>query len=155
MDPAQVIGSIASAVGRGLAAGLVGTAVMTLSQLIEMRLTGRTPSTTPAQAAGRVLGVQPRGPAEAVRFTWLIHWAYGTLWGSVRGLLAVLGLRGFLATAAHFALIWGSAVVLLPGLGVAPPVWRWGLKTIAIDIWHHAVYVVAVGVTYEWLSRAA
>lgn len=37
----------------GLAAGVAGTAAVTASQALEMRLTGREPSTTPAEAVCR------------------------------------------------------------------------------------------------------
>lgn len=85
MDVFLWVGALMSAVGRGLLAGLAGTAAMTLTQLMEMKLTGRAPSATPAEAAGKVLGVQPRGPREKVRFANIVHWAYGTTWGALRG----------------------------------------------------------------------
>jgi hypothetical protein len=62
------IGIVTGAVGRGLFAGLIGTVVMTVVQLVEIKLTGRQPSTAPADAAAKVLGVEPRGPAERTRF---------------------------------------------------------------------------------------
>jgi N-acetylglucosamine-6-phosphate deacetylase len=45
------IGIVTGAVGRGLFAGLIGTVVMTVVQLVEIKLTGRKPSTAPADAA--------------------------------------------------------------------------------------------------------
>jgi hypothetical protein len=53
------IGDIASNFGRGLFAGAAGTAVMTVSSTIEMKLSGRGASQTPAQAAEKVLEVEP------------------------------------------------------------------------------------------------
>jgi hypothetical protein len=47
--------------GRGLIVGLLGTAAMTVSSTAEAKLTGRGASTTPAAAAGKVLGVEPSG----------------------------------------------------------------------------------------------
>src|SRR5262245_60333498 len=78
---------VALTIGRGILAGLAGTAAMSLSQMIEMRLSRRRPSTTAATAAGKVLGVQPRDPAGAARFANATHWAYGTAWGLVRAVL--------------------------------------------------------------------
>lgn len=57
------------------------------------------------------------------------------------------------ATAKHFAAVYGSELVMLPSLDVAPPAWTWGVKEVAIDVWHHAVYVTATTAAYELLSR--
>jgi len=37
---------------------------------------------------------------------------------------------------------------------VAPPVTMWTRKEIAIDVWHHLVYVTATAMAYEALDRA-
>ena len=52
----QKIGD-AAAVGKGVFAGAVGTAAMTVSSSIEARLRGRGASSAPADAAGKVLRV--------------------------------------------------------------------------------------------------
>lgn len=144
---------VAAAVGKGLVAGAFGTAVMTVSSTVEMRLRRRKPSDAPARAASKLLGVEPVGKAEWQRFSDLVHWAYGTSWGAVRGLLAALGLRGAPAAAAHFAAVWGSELVTLPALDVTPPVAQWGAKEVAIDAWHHLVYAAATGLAYTCLDR--
>jgi hypothetical protein len=41
---------------------------------------------------------------------------------------------------------------MLPALGVAPPLWEWGAKEIAIDSVHQVVYTVATSVAYEALG---
>jgi hypothetical protein len=146
------IREIAEDVGKGLVAGVVGTAAMTISSTIEEKLSGREPSDTPARAAGKLLGVQPRDPAGRARFSNVMHWAYGTSWGAARGLLAALGLRGPAASAAHFALVWGGEQVMLPALGVAPPPWQWGAESLATDGLHHAVYAGTTGIAYELID---
>jgi hypothetical protein len=45
------IGDIAANVGKGLFAGVAGTAMMTVSSTLEMKLSGRGASQTPAEAA--------------------------------------------------------------------------------------------------------
>jgi len=102
------LGDTAAAVGKGLLAGAAGTVAMTVSSTIEAKLRGRGSSSAPADAAGKVLGVQPRDEAGAARFGTVVHWAYGTSWGAVRGLLHAIGLDGTTATGAHFAAVWGS-----------------------------------------------
>jgi hypothetical protein len=147
------IGSLAADAGVGLVAGLAGTAAMTLSSTVEMRLRGRPGSEAPAEAAAKVLGFSPQDEKGRARFSALVHWGYGTGWGAVRGALAFLGLRGAPASGAHFALVWGGEQVMLPALGVAPPATRWGVREVVIDAWHHVVYAGAAGAAYSWLDR--
>ena len=147
------VGDTASAVGKGLFAGAAGTVAMTASSTLEAKLRERGSSSAPADAAGKVLGVQPRDEDGQARFSNIVHWGYGTSWGAVRGLLQVAGLDGGKAAAAHFAAVWGSAQVMLPALEVAPPPWKSEPKEIAIDALHHAVYAVATGVAFAALDR--
>jgi len=41
---------------------------------------------------------------------------------------------------------------MLPSLDVAPPPWEWGVKEIAVDAFHHAVYATATSVAYTAIS---
>jgi hypothetical protein len=148
------ISTITANVGRGLAAGLVGTAAMTISSTLEAKLRKRQSSTAPAKAAEKVLGIEEfSSPQAESRFSNLVHWGYGTGWGAVRGLLGSTPLPPKAATAAHGATVWGQAVVMLPTLDVAPPITLWGKEEIAIDVFHHAVYATATGIAYELLSN--
>lgn len=147
------LGTLAADVGKGLFAGAAGTAAMTVSSTLEMKIRGRPASSAPATAAGKVLGVEPTGEKEKERFSNVVHWGYGTAWGAPRGALGALGLSGTGAAAAHFAAVWGSEQVMLPSLGVAPPFWTWGAKEVAIDAFHHLVYVAATSAAYELLDR--
>ena len=147
------ISDLAESVGKGLFAGAVGTVAMTVSSTIEMKVRDREGSSAPADAAGKVLGIQPRNPAGKARFSNVVHWSYGTSWGAVRGMLAAMGLSAPAATAAHFAAIWGGAQVMLPTLDVAPPPWKTPPQELAIDAWHHMVYASATGAAYAFLDR--
>lgn len=146
------IGDVGSALGKGLFAGAVGTAAMTISSAIEQKARGRDPSTTPAEAVEKVLPIEAEEGQEEDLST-MIHFAYGTAWGAPRGLLSVVGVRSPFATAVHFAAVWGGALFALPKLRVAPPVREWGAKEIVIDGWHHIVYAVATGAAFGWLDR--
>lgn len=146
------IGKLAADVGVGLAAGLAGTVAMTVSSTVEMKLRKRSGSDAPAQAAGKLLGVEPTGEDAKARFAGLVHWGYGTGWGAARGVLATLGLRGAPAAGAHFAMVWGGEQAMLPALGVAPPATRWGVSEVGIDVWHHLVYAAATSAAYELLD---
>jgi hypothetical protein len=148
------VSRLASNIGKGVVAGVAGTAAMTVSSTLEQHLRGRAPSTAPADATAKVLGIAEfSSPAAKNRFSNLVHWGYGTGWGVVRALLASIGLRPATATLAHGAAVWGNEQVMLPALDVAPPVYMWAREEVAIDAWHHAVYATATGIAYGLLDR--
>ena len=148
------VATVSEAVGRGLAAGLVGTAAMTVSSTVEAKWRGRAFSHAPADATAKALGIREFvSDAAYDRFSTLAHWGYGTGWGVVRGLLGAAGLGPAAATAAHGAAVWGNAQVALPALEVAPPAWAWPREEVLIDLLHHAVYALATGLAYEAIGR--
>jgi hypothetical protein len=147
------LGDVAADVGKGLFAGAAGTAAMTVSSTLEMKIRGRPPSSAPADAAAKILGVEPIGEKEQARFSNLVHWGYGTAWGAARGLIDAAGPEGTRAAAAHFVAVWGSEQVMLPALDVAPPFWKWGVKEVGIDALHHLVYAGATSAAYALLDR--
>lgn len=150
----STLGDVAASVGKGLFAGVAGTAAMTVSSTLEMKLSGRAGSLVPGQAAEKVLHVEPVDDDAEAYFSNLVHWVYGTAWGTMRGLLAAAGLSGPKVTAAHLALVWGSQQVILPALDVAPPVFKSGVQATAIDFFHHLVYASATGLAYSLLEKS-
>ena len=108
-------GKLGAAIGKGLIAGLAGTLAMTVSQMIEMKITKRKPSTAPADAVKKALHIIPE-PGNKKTFSNEVHYVYGTSWGVVRGLLSLVGLTGFAASSAHFAAVWGTAITIEPAL---------------------------------------
>jgi hypothetical protein len=145
--------TLATAIGRGLVAGLAGTAAMTISSTVEARLRGRASSTAPARATAKVLGIREFDSDLAqARWSDLSHWGYGTGWGVLRGLLGATTLSPRAATVAHGAAVYGAAQVTLPALDVVPPSIFWGAKELAIDAFHHAVYAAATGAAYAAIS---
>ncbi len=151
----MTLGDTAAAVGRGLFAGVAGTAAMTVSSSLEAKLRDRGSSSAPADAAGKVLGVEPRDEAGEARFSNVVHWSYGTCWGAVRGLLHATGVDGATATAVHFGAVWGGEQVMLPALGVAPPPWESPKEEVAIDAFHHAVYAIGTGLAFAALEGSS
>jgi len=147
------LATLAAGIGKGLFAGAFGTVAMTVSSTAEMKLRGREASSAPADAAGRMLGVQPRNETGKKRFATVVHYGYGTSLGTIRGVIGVAGLAGPAATAAHFAAVWGNELVMLPKLGVAPPATEWGAKEVAVDAFHHLGYATATGLAYDYLDR--
>jgi hypothetical protein len=148
-----LVRTVAEDVGKGLLAGFMGTAAMTLSSTVEAKLRGRQASSAPARATAKMLGIKSfEDDIAAARFNDLAHWGYGTGWGVVRGLLAAAGVPPRAATAAHGAAIYGAAQVTLPALEIAPPVVFWAKEEIAIDAFHHAIYAAGTGIAYELLD---
>ena len=150
----KTLDTLAGSIGRGLVAGFVGTAAMTVSSTLEARLRGRPASSAPARATAKVLGIKEfEDDLAKARFSDLSHWGYGTSWGVVRGLLAATGMTPRAATAAHGAAVYGAAQVTLPALDVAPPSIFWGKEEVAIDAFHHLVYATATGIAYELIGN--
>ncbi len=148
-----LIGKLGSAIGRGLIAGLAGTAAITLSQNLEMKITKRPPSFAPADAASKALGIEASKREEREKFSNEVHWTYGTSWGVARGLLSLIGLKGWPATAIHFAAIYYTAVTIEPNFEVAPPINEWSKKELAIFALHHVAYAVAAGLVFDAINK--
>lgn len=143
-----ILGALGAAIGKGLIAGAAGTLAITVSQLIEMRITKRKPSDAPAKAVKKTLHIEAT-PGNKEEFSNEVHWAYGTSWGALRGLLSLAGINGFAATSIHMAAVWGTAITIEPKLDIAPPLKEWESKDIAVDIFHHLVYAVVAGLVYD------
>ena len=48
-----------------------------------------------------------------------------------------------------------AKLAMLPALDVAPPPWQSEPKEIAIDAFHHAVYVIATGLAFAALEASS
>ena len=141
------------AAARGMAAGLVGTIAMTLSERMEMAISGRDPSEIPRQVGASLLpGKHLDRPGDVQGLNSAVHWAHGISMGALRGLLGTAGLHGPTASAAHFALLWGGDAALYRALGVAPAPWHWSGDELATDMFHKGVYAVTTGVVYDALA---
>lgn len=142
--PAQIAGI-------GLLAGLAGTAAMSLSQAIEMRLTKRAPSPTPAKAVEALAGVEAPKEATEARLSTAAHIAFGT---SLRlGLAAMAKVPEPARGALFLAGSWSAGTALITGLGVSDPPTKWGSRQLATDIGHHAVYAASAALAFVRLRR--
>lgn len=142
-------GKIALALGKGIIAGLAGTAAITLSQTIEMKINGRPPSKAPADVATKTLDVKAKDEQHKEQFSQEVHWGYGTTWGIARGILDLAGVTGVTATLLHWSAVWGTAMIMLPSMDEAPPISEWGTGEIVKSGFHHIVYAVAAGLVYD------
>lgn len=137
----------------GLAAGLAGTAAMSLSQRVEMAATGRELSATPAKAVCQLLGFETHTQAQEQHLALAAHWAYGTTWGLAQSLLSRVPEpeRSLL----YFPAVWGVGATLLTGSKLAPPPTQWSTKSLLTDLGHHAIYTAAVSLAFHFLRRFA
>ena len=144
--------SVVRAMVRGMVAGAVGTVAMTLSERVEMSLSGRAPSTVPGQVEAHLLpSADPTSPGDVARLGGPVHWGHGVVMGALRGVLDVAGLEGPAASAAHLALVWGGDAALYRTLGIADVPWRWDADELGADLLHKGVYAVVTGAVYDAL----
>lgn len=151
----NTLGALGSAIGKGLLAGLAATAAMTVSQMIEMKITKREPSNAPVKVAEETVGAKPASENDEQKLSQEIHWSYGTTWGIARGIIGLTGLKGIPATLVHFGAVWGTALIMLPKYKVSKPVTEQKPNEIAIDALHHAVYAVTSGLVYDALDAGS
>lgn len=136
-------------VGRGILAGVAGTAVMTAFQkLIEMPITGREDSYAPAMFAQKVLPVRPRSEQEQHRLNYVTHFGLGMMWGAAYGLAARAGLRGRSAVAVVFASVYTGDVLLNTALGLYEPS-KWSTQDLVVDVVDKLVQAAATGAIYD------
>ncbi len=141
--------STATVLGRGVLAGLAGTAVMTAFQkLIEMPLTKRQDSYAPADFAEKLLPVHPTTPAGRRRLNYTTHFALGGMWGTAYGIAAAKGLRGQKAANIVFAVVYTGDVLLNTALGLYRPS-TWTAKDWAIDVVDKYVQAQATGAVFD------
>lgn len=147
------IGKVGSAIGKGLIAGLAGTAAITLSQMIESKINQKELNFAPADAAFKALGIEASEREQKEKLSREVHWVYGTLWGVARGLLSLAHIRKSPATVLHFGAIYYTALTIQPDFEVSPPIQEWSKKDIAIDAFHHAVYVTVAGLVFDAIDK--
>jgi hypothetical protein len=162
------------ALARGLAAGAVGTGLMTAWQELSARLqspkddTGpeaeREPgdpwadASAPAKVAKRVSEGVFEKKVSAKRIpllTNIMHWGYGSSWGTVYGMTAGSAPRpwGLRAGAAFGTTVWAMSYVTLVPLGLYEPPWKYPPKDLAMDLSYHVVYGAGVAAAFRALER--
>ncbi len=132
-----------AAAGRGVLAGVAGTAVMTVVEKVEQRVTHRPDSFVPARALLTVLGRRPGDGDEPRGWNHAMHWSTGALLGALSGVWAAIGLRGPRAYLAHAAVRLAFDQTVENATGVGAPPRTWPLREQAVDIGHKAAYSFA------------
>jgi hypothetical protein len=144
---AQLLG----AAGRGVLAGLAGTAVMTGVEKIEQGLTHRPNSFVPARALLTMLGRHPGDGDRPLVWNHAMHWSTGALLGAVSGVWAAIGLRGSRAYLAHTVVRLAFDQTVENATGVGAPPRTWPPREQVVDVGHKAVYSFATCLVAERL----
>ena len=138
--------SIISLFAVSFIAGFLGTVVMTVGQEIQIRITKRPISYTPAIAFFKVfrldfdaLGNRAKGVA-----SYAVHFAYGTFWGFPLALFYLAGFIDFIPMLiVYFLIVWIQGFITISLLRIAGPPWTWGLKKNLIEFFFKALYTTA------------
>ena len=143
--------------GKGLIAGVVGTATMTLAQGAEFVLTSAEPSDAPATVAdkaSRKLGLGRITRRDMPKANQGMHWFYGTSWGIPYGIVAANSkLRPEVTGPAFGLVVWLVALGQQPAVGVADPPWKRSLQSLGSEALFHVVYGVGAGAALRALRN--
>jgi hypothetical protein len=82
-----------------------------------------------------------------------MHWTTGAALGALRGVWAVVGLRGPRADLAHTVVRLATDQTLENATGVGAPPRTWPPREQAVDVLHKAVYSFVTGVVADRLVR--
>ena len=140
---------VGSYIGRGVVAGVAGTAVMTAFQkFVEMPVTGRPESYAPANFAEKVLPIHPETQEGRTRLNWVSHFSLGAMWGTAYGVAAHSGLRGWKAIGAVFGVVYTGDVIVNAALGLYHPS-RWSTQDLVVDVVDKFVQAAATGIIFD------
>jgi hypothetical protein len=168
----RTVGTPLGAVGRGLAAGAVGTLAMDGLLYVRYRRGGgkrdfltwefsadlSSWDDAPAQAqVGRRLfeGLfQTKLPLDrAAPVSNITHWAYGLLSGALYGIAAESLSQPRIWYGLPFgAGVWAVDYAVLPAAGLYKPIWEYDRKTLASDLSAHLVYGTATAAALRLMS---
>ncbi len=141
-------------IGRGVVAGVAGTAVMTAFQkFVEMPITGRGESFAPANFAAKILPIEPKNDQKRQRLNWVTHFALGAMWGTAFGMAGRAGLHGQKAVAAVFAVVYTGDVFLNTALGLYQPS-SWSKGELAVDVIDKLVQAEATGAIFDRIRQS-
>ncbi|MGC5075584.1 hypothetical protein [Agrococcus sp. DT81.2] len=135
----------------GAACGLVGVAAMTLGEKAEQAVTKRPNSYVPARTLLALTGRSPGDGPQSPIWNHAVHWGTGAVLGALRGVWAVVAIRGPLANVKHTVvrLAFDQTLENVTGVGAPPPTWP--RQEQLIDVAHKAVYSLVTGMAADAL----
>jgi|TARA_Y100000310_G_scaffold63585_1_gene59063 hypothetical protein len=135
------------------AAAFLGTVVMTVGQEVEMRISRRPISYTPAIAVFKIfrLNFEQLSQWMKIAASYTVHFAYGTAWGFPLAFFYLFDFIEFTPVlVSYFLIIWIQGLVVVPLLGIAGPPWTWGFKAILTEMVHKAVLAVSTVLIFQY-----
>ncbi len=145
--------ALAAAAARGAVAGTVGVAAMTAAEKVEQAVTHRPDSYVPARALLTLAGMEPSDTDTPVAWNHAMHWGTGAVVGALRGVWAVIGIRGTQANAAHTVVRLAFDQTVENATGVGAPPATWPTLERRVDVGHKAVYSLVTGLVADrWIS---
>lgn len=142
---------------KGVAAGLAGTAAMTIAQGAKFVLTRAEPSDAPATVVDKMKRRLGRGRLKRRHrpaANQAMHWLFGASWGVPLGLLdEAVRPRPEVAGPAFGLAVWGAALVHQPLVGVAEPPWKRSPASLGSEALLHVVYGIGAAAALRTMRR--
>lgn len=129
-----------------LIAGFLGTVLMTISQYIEIVITKRKASNSPAMAFSKVFKIDFNKLSDKTKtaLTYSIHFTYGTVLALVVYVLYLIGLQNTIYLVIAYSLITVvQGWIVIPLSGIGPSFWKWGVSSVLKDAFHHLVLAIS------------
>jgi hypothetical protein len=100
-----------------------------------------------------LVGKHPSERDRPVVWNHAMHWGTGVVVGALRGVWALIGLRGPQANTAFAVLRLATDQTLENASGVGAPPATWPRQELLIDIAHKAIYALATGMAADRLVQ--
>jgi hypothetical protein len=143
---------VVNTLGEGLLAGAAGAVAMTVSEILEQRLTHRPDSFVPALTLGRLVRIPDEVAEESRALNLGMHLGQAAVLGLVRSMMAEGGLRGLGASGAFTGLRLMSDQILENFTGAGAPPGTWPRRELVLDVAHKAVYGLVTGLVADRLA---
>jgi len=152
------ISKLVSWAAKGVAAGAVGTAAMSVAYSTEHTLRPNVhgqldydDSLVPGQIVADVLHLGPVTEFEKAELKTLLLWGYGSAFGMAHRLLRTRMSEPY-ASLVFGGMLMSATFSLFPLLGHTPPPWRWPKDVLATSIGTHVAYVLGAAITDDALG---
>jgi hypothetical protein len=148
--------SLGEAVLVGLAAGVMGTVALNLTNTLEQRMTGRPDSYVPAHTLQRLLHLKEKSDQNSAPANAVFQWGIGAFSGALRGVMSRAGMRGPYASFIHLAARVCTDQSLENSVNRSTAPWTWPHDEQLLDLAHKAAYAVVAGaITDKFVKSAA
>jgi hypothetical protein len=124
---------------------------MTAAEKLEQSLTHRPDSYVPGRTLLRMMGRPASDNSQPLVWNHAMHWGTGAVLGALRGMWAVVGLRGPRADLAHTVVRLAFDQTVENATGAGAPPHTWPVQEQAVDVFAKAVYSFVTGAVADHL----